>query len=545
MNYKKKYQQWLEFDIDTYNELLNIKDEKEIEDRFYKDLTFGTGGLRGLIGAGSNRMNTYTIKRVTYGLSQYVLSKNDEKPSVVIAYDTRNYSREFALAAATIFSAVGIKVYIFKDVAPTPILSYAVRHFRTNIGIVITASHNPKEYNGYKVYNHNGGQLIPNEADEVISFINKITTFSSVPYTDFSKAEKSEMINWIGNELFETFIQKATKQSLYKANKKDLKIIYTPLHGSGNIPVQMILKDFSLSIVGEQELPDGNFPTVHSPNPEERDTLTLAIEQAKKEDADIVIGTDPDCDRIGVAVKNKNHYELLTGNQIGALLVNFVLSHKKINGKSTLIKTIVTNDLGSKIALNKGLNVLNTLTGFKYIGEKITDFEQNNLYDFVIGYEESYGYLVGTHSRDKDAIVAALLICEMASECKDKGITLIDQLEKIYAQYGYYLDALDSFVLEGKDGNSKIERIMSQFRNDKKLFMPNIKETLDYNEGIQNLPKENVLKFILLDDSWIAIRPSGTEPKLKIYYSIKGKNKNEAQEKLEDIRSKLIDVIES
>lgn len=536
MSFKDTYQEWLNFDKETREELLSIDDEKEIEDRFYKDLTFGTGGLRGIIGAGSNRINQYTVKRATLGLANYIQSLNKEDESVVIAYDTRNYSKEFAIAAASVLCAKGIKVYIFEEVMPTPVLSFAVRHLQATAGIVITASHNPKEYNGYKVYNQYGGQLVPNEANQVIRYIEEIDSFGSIPTAEIEESNMNGMLNCINEEVLTAFIKEVNKQAINVNQIDNIKIVYTALHGAGNIPVRKALNKFNVSVVKEQELPDGNFSTVRSPNPEERDALTLAINQAKEEEADVVIGTDPDCDRIGVAVKHKGKYELLTGNQIGALLVDFVLSHKNTNKNSTLIKTVVTNDLGADIALSKGLNVLNTLTGFKYIGEKITEFEQSQTNEFVIGYEESYGYLVGTHARDKDAVVSALLICEMASIYKDKGITLLDRLEELYDKYGYYLDALDSFVLKGKDGAERIQEIMTQLRTEKKLFIPGTEEILDYNEGIDNLPKENVLKFILSDSSWIAVRPSGTEPKIKIYYSIKEIDREKAQLKLDGIR---------
>jgi len=536
MNYKEIYQQWLKFDEATRKELLGIKDEKEIEDRFYKNLAFGTGGLRGLMGAGPNRINSYTVRKVTYGLAQYIQENFQNNSSVVIAYDTRNGSREFANDAASVFCASGVKVFLFEKVAPTPVLSFAVRHLKASAGIVITASHNPKEYNGYKVYNQYGGQLVPSEATEVIRSINEVKGFDSIPTSDLRIDEENGKLNLVGPELLDTFLKEASQQSVHKNEENNLKVVYTPLHGAGNIPVRKILKDFELSVVQEQELPDGNFSTVHSPNPEERDALTIAIQQAKTENADIVIGTDPDCDRIGVAIKHNGSYELLSGNQIGALLVDFVLKNRETSKKSTLIKTIVTNDLGAEIAQKHGLKVLNTLTGFKYIGDKITEFEHTGAQEFVIGYEESYGYLVGTHARDKDAVVAALLICEMANTYKNKGFTLLDQLEELYNEYGFYLDALDSFTLKGIEGSKKIKQLMTDIKNLAEGFIPDTSVFLDYNKGIDELPKEDVLKFILNDGSWIAIRPSGTEPKIKIYYSIKAADKNDAQNKLNSIK---------
>ncbi len=541
MNYKETYQQWLDFDGETRKELLEIKDEKEIEDRFYKDLAFGTGGLRGLMGAGPNRINSYTVRKVTYGLAQYIRENFQNSPSVVIAYDTRNGSKEFANDAASVFCASGIKVFLFEEVAPTPVLSFAVRYLNASAGIVITASHNPKEYNGYKVYNQYGGQLVPSEANEVIKCINDVKSFDSIPTSDLEIDKKNGQLKLIGPELLEDFLLEASKQSIHKNEANNLKVVYTPLHGAGNIPVRNILKDFNLSVVQEQALPDGNFPTVHSPNPEERDALTIAIQQAKVENADIVIGTDPDCDRIGVAIKHNGSYELLSGNQIGALLVDFVLKNRETTKKSTLIKTIVTNDLGAEIAQKHGLNVLNTLTGFKYIGDKITEFEHTGEQEFVIGYEESYGYLVGTHARDKDAVVAALLICEMANAYKNKGFTLLDQLEEIYNEYGFYLDALDSFTLKGIEGSKKIKQLMIDIKTLEEGFIPDTSVFLDYNKGIDGLPKEDVLKFILNDGSWIAVRPSGTEPKIKVYYSIKAEDKNNAQYKLTSIK-KIIEA---
>lgn len=541
MNYKETYQQWLDFDEETRKELLEIKDEKEIEDRFYKDLAFGTGGLRGLMGAGPNRINSYTVRKVTYGLAQYIRENFQNNPSVVIAYDTRNGSKEFANDAAAVFCASGIKAFLFEEVAPTPVLSFAVRHLNASAGIVITASHNPKEYNGYKVYNQYGGQLVPSEANEVIKCINDVKSFDSIPTSDLEIDKKNGQLKLIGPELLESFLLEASKQSIHENKANNLKVVYTPLHGAGNIPVRNILKDFNVSVVHEQELPDGNFPTVHSPNPEERDALTIAIQQAKVENADIVIGTDPDCDRIGVAIKHNGNYELLSGNQIGALLVDFVLKNREITNKSTLIKTIVTNDLGADIARKHGLNVLDTLTGFKYIGDKITEFEHTGEQEFVIGYEESYGYLVGTHARDKDAVVAALLICEMANAYKNKGFTLLDQLEEIYNEYGFYLDALDSFTLKGIEGSKKIKQLMIDIKTLEEGFIPDTSVFLDYNKGIDGLPKEDVLKFILNDGSWIAVRPSGTEPKIKVYYSIKAEDKNNAQYKLTSIK-KIIEA---
>ncbi len=540
MTCKDKYEQWLSFaDESTRTELESINDEKEIEDRFYKDLAFGTGGLRGIMGAGSNRMNRYTVGKATLGLARYLKSKNDGEISVAIAYDTRNNSQYFAKTAAGIFASQGIKVNIYKMVVPVPVLSFTTHFLGCTAGVMITASHNPKEYNGYKVYDSKGCQFCTEDAKNAIGFINDITDYSSIPFM-----EESELINYIGEKELSAFLAEVKKQSLYE-EKSDLKIVYTPLHGTGNIPVRRMLEGMDVTVVKEQELPDGNFSTVRSPNPEEKDALTIAIEKAKQIGADLVLGTDPDCDRVGVAVKDGNDYKLFTGNQTGALLVKFVLTMKKdtLNEKSTLVKTIVTSQLGANIGRKFGLKVEETLTGFKYIGDKINKYEQTGEQEFVIGYEESYGYLVGTHARDKDAVVSSMLICQMAAWYKNQGKTLVDALNEIYDEYGYYLDFLDSFVLKGKDGAEKIQNLMTYFRNKGKDLFDGIEEIIDFSTGIRDLPKENVLKYIWGDGSWIAVRPSGTEPKIKVYYSIVDPSKENAKARLESIREEIKNII--
>lgn len=542
MSYKEKYNQWLAFaDEDTRKELESITDEKEIEDRFYKDLAFGTGGLRGIMGAGSNRMNRYTVGKATLGLARYLKSKNSGDISVAIAYDTRNNSQYFAKTAAGVFASEGIKVYIYAMVVPVPVLSFTTHYLSCTAGVMLTASHNPKEYNGYKVYDDKGCQFCTEDAKNAISFINDITDYSSIPF-----AEDSELITYIGEKELSAFLAEVKKQSLYE-EKSDLKIVYTPLHGTGNIPVRRMLEGMDVTVVKEQELPDGNFSTVRSPNPEEKDALTIAIEKAKEIDADLVLGTDPDCDRVGIAVKGGDDYKLFTGNQTGALLVKFVLTMKKaqLNEKSTLVKTIVTSELGANIGRKFGLQIEETLTGFKYIGDKINRYEQTGEQEFVIGYEESYGYLVGTHARDKDAVVSSMLICQMAAWYKNQGKTLVDGLNEIYDEYGYYLDFLDSFVLKGKDGAEKIQSLMSDFRNTGKALFDGIEEIIDFSTGIRDLPKENVLKYIWKDGSWMAVRPSGTEPKIKVYYSIVDKSRENAAARLEEIRNKIKDIINS
>lgn len=540
MNYREKYEQWLGFaDESTKAELEALTDEKEIEDRFYKDLAFGTGGLRGVMGAGSNRMNKYTVGKATLGLARYLKSKNSGELSVAIAYDTRNNSQIFAKTAAGVFASQGIKVFIYEMVVPVPVLSFTTHYLNCTAGVMLTASHNPKEYNGYKVYDSKGCQFCTEDAKNAIGFINDITDYSSIPFVD-----ESELITYIGENELSAFLAEVKKQSLYE-EKSDLKIVYTPLHGTGNIPVRRMLDGMDVTIVKEQELPDGNFSTVRSPNPEEKDALTLAIEKAKEIGADLVLGTDPDCDRVGIAVKSGDDYVLFTGNQTGALLVKFVLTMKKdsLNKKSTLVKTIVTSELGADIGKKFGLNIEETLTGFKYIGDKINKYEESGEQEFVIGYEESYGYLVGTHARDKDAVVSSMLICQMAAWYKNQGKTLVDGLNEIYDEYGYYLDYLDSFVLKGKDGAEKIQSLMTYFRNKGKALFEEIDEIIDFSDGIRDLPKENVLKYIWNDGSWMAVRPSGTEPKIKVYYSIVDPVKDNAKLRLENIRKMIKDII--
>lgn len=540
MDIHEKYEYWLTFDDNTKNELESITDKKEIEDRFYKDLEFGTGGLRGIMGAGANRMNKYTVGKATKGLCEYLKNEFAGEKSVVIAYDSRNNSKAFAECAAEVLCYNGIKTFLFEEIMPTPVLSFSVRYLKCNAGIVITASHNPKEYNGYKVYDKYGCQLVPQYADKVISYINNVKDIKSVKHMNLNMALSNGYLTYIGDEVLNSYISEVEKMAVYK-EASDLKIVYTPLHGTGNIPVRKVLSDmsFDVSVVNEQAVADGNFTTVRSPNPEEKDALNMALEQAKRANADLVIGTDPDCDRVGVGVLHNGEYTLLTGNQTGALLVDFYLKFKKqsLNPKSTLVKTIVTNDLGAEIARKNGLNVVETLTGFKYIGDQITKYEKTGENEFLIGYEESYGYLVGTYARDKDAVIASMLICEMAAYYKKNKMTLVDALNVLYSEYGFYLDALDSFVLKGKDGASRIKNIMSYFRANKATVFPNITDVKDYSTGIGDLPKSNVLKFFLKGGSWIAVRPSGTEPKLKMYYSVRGIDSLTCERSLQNIRT--------
>lgn len=557
MDYKDRYEQWLKddfFDEATRKELAALTDDKEIEDRFYRDLEFGTGGLRGIMGAGTNRMNQYTVGKATAGLGKYLLDTYGvevcKTRGIVIGYDTRNNSEFFSRTAANVLSGMGIRVYLHSNARPTPQLSFSVKFFHALAGVVITASHNPKEYNGYKVYDEFGCQLVPWQAKQVISCVDAIADYHNINFTG-----DNNLISKV--DVTDNFVMAVMKQSRYENQqaKENLKVVYTPLHGTGNIPVQKALRldGFTqIESVAEQVVPDGNFPTVVSPNPEDKRALELGIVQAKLADADIVLGTDPDCDRVGIAVRNADgDYQLMTGNQVGALLMRFILTHTDLSKypRPAVVKTVVTSELGADIARKHGITVFSTLTGFKFIGEKITQFEQAKAegnadrdYDFLFGYEESYGYLAGTHARDKDAVVSSLLICEMAAEAKVNGKTLLAEMDEIYAEYGYYRDALNSFTLKGKDGLEKITAMMAELRSSGSPF-EDTASVIDYSKpvdaetGFGKLPTSNVLKYILEDGSWIAVRPSGTEPKIKIYYNIKAVDKEVAEKKLIDIQN--------
>lgn len=573
MEYMEKYKSWIEseyFDQETREELLAIKDNKdEILDRFYKDLEFGTGGLRGKIGAGTNRINKYTVSKVTQGLAEYIIENGDEyiERGVVIAHDSRYKSREFSETAAAVLASNGIKAYLFEDLRPTPELSFAVRELNAAAGIVITASHNPPEYNGYKVYWEDGAQLVPLLANKVIEKIKEVKDFSDVKIIDVEKAIDYGLIKVIGREIDDIYIDKVKNLSIRNDINKDIKIVYTPLHGTGNMPVRRVLRELGYSnvyIVEEQEKPDPQFSTVEYPNPEDPKAFKLAMEIGERIGADILLGTDPDCDRVGVVVKNlEGKYVVLNGNQTGALLLEYILEGKKEKGdltsKDVMVKTIVTSDLGRVIAEAHGLETINTLTGFKYIGEKIKEFEEKGDKRFVFGYEESFGYLTGTFVRDKDAVIASMLICEMAAYYKEKGMTLYEALQELYKKYGYHVEYLHSIKLEGVEGKEKIEKVMESFRKDFPNSMQNLTVTRfnDYKVGKGfnakdlsefeeiNLPRENVLKFIFNENSWYALRPSGTEPKLKIYFSANGKTGKEAKEKLEAIKEQVLGKVNS
>ena len=558
MEYRVRYRQWLDYEAlepDMRAELEAIKDnEEEIRERFCQELTFGTAGLRGIMGVGSNRMNVYTVQRATSGLALYLLStygRDAMQRGVVIAYDNRENSERFAKEAALTLNGFGIRTYVFDRLAPTPELSFAVKYRESIAGIVITASHNPKEYNGYKVYNEHGCQITGEMAEAILEKIDIYQELAALPVLmPYETARNMDLYHEIGNAYHQVFQKAVLEQALLadSAAKENLNIVYTPLHGTGlgNVTAVLDKDGFSQVHVLEcQKQQDSQFSTVHSPNPEDKEALKLAIAYAKELDADIVLGTDPDCDRVGIAVKNGDDYTLLTGNQTGALLVDYVLSQKQLDDKSVIIKTIVTSELGADIARDKDTHVIDVLTGFKYIGEKMTGFEKTRDYHFVMGYEESYGYLVGSYAKDKDAVVASMLICEMAAYQKAQGRTLLDRLEELYQQCGYYKDVVDSFTLPGTDGQEKITEIMDNLRAaDASVFGGlTVAERKDYAEGVDDLPKANVLKYFFADGGWMAVRPSGTEPKIKFYYSVKGESMKAAEDKVEFLRSAVKELM--
>ena len=562
MNYMEIYNQWLEsdyFDADTKKELENIKgNEKEIEDRFYTDLEFGTAGLRGIIAAGTNRINIYTVRRATFGLANYIIKNTTEEEKergVVIAHDNRHMSREFCLEAANTLAACGIKAYIFDSLRTTPELSFAVRKLHTIAGIVITASHNPPEYNGYKVYWEDGAQVMPEIASAITTEVNAITDYSTIPTI---KDDQKDLVVMLDDNQDTAFIEavktQVIKTELVKKVGKEFKIVYTPLCGTGNVPVTRALAEVGFEnviVVPEEQNPDPNFAGIEYPNPEEHKALTRGIALAKAEGADLVIATDPDCDRVGVAVKTTTgDYALLTGNQIGAMLTNYIIEsskeENKLDPKATLVKTIVTSEFGADIARANNLDVINVLTGFKFIGQKIKSFEESGDKTYLFGYEESYGYLVGTHARDKDGVVASLLISEMAAYYYDKGMSLYEGLQELYKKYGYFKEKTISLTLKGIEGLAKIKEIITYFReNDIKEFNnTKVVDLKDYQKGIDDLPKSNVLKYFLEDGSWIAVRPSGTEPKLKFYVAVKGQDESECAGKIANIESDINKIID-
>ena len=564
MEYIKKYRYWLEnpfFDDETKEELKKIEnDEKEIEDRFYKDLEFGTAGLRGIIGSGSNRMNKYTVGKATQGLANFIKKEHGENKGVAIAYDSRNMSKEFSEQTANCLNANGIKCYIFDSLRPVPELSYAVRKLGCIAGIMITASHNPAKYNGYKVYWEDGAQITAPKDKMIIEEVNKISDYSYIKTIDKQEAINLGLYNIIGKEIDDEYILELKKQiqnpEIIK-KQKDLSIVYTPLHGTGRIPVQRILKEIgfeNVNIVKEQEMPDGNFPTVSYPNPEDKKAFELALKLAKEKDADIVLATDPDADRLGVYAKDEDtgEYKAFTGNMSALIIAEYILSQKQEKGtlskKGAIIKSIVSSTMAKPIAKQYNLNLIEVLTGFKYIGEKIKEFEISKEYTYEFGYEESYGCLVGTHCRDKDAIVAVMLLCEAAAFYKEKGLTLWNQMVHLYEKYGFYKEGIIQITLEGSEGAKKIEQIMKNLRENppEKLSNYIIQKIRDYKTGkildvktrkeeSTNLPNSNVLYYELSEDAWICIRPSGTEPKIKYYIGVKGKSFSDAENKLDDL----------
>ena len=572
MDFRQGYNRWLneeKVDEALKNELQAIENEKEIEDRFYKNLEFGTGGLRGKIAAGSNRMNVYTIGKATQGLATYLL-KHKAEPSVAIAYDSRNMSKEFADQAASVLAANGVRVFLYSSLRPTPMLSFTVRHLETDAGIVITASHNPKEYNGYKVYGNDGGQITDEAAKEILSYIDATDIFEDVKVMTLEEAEKEGKLEYITEEVDKAYYHQVEtlciRKDLIKEKASELKIIYTPIHGSGNIPVRTMLSKLgftNVAVVKEQELPDGNFPTAPYPNPEDKRVFELAIEMAKETAPDLIFGTDPDCDRIGVVVKESaDSYKVLTGNQVGILLSDYILNARKemgiLSGQDTIVKTIVTSDMVKPIAMHYGTQVMDVLTGFKYIGEKIKEFLETGANNFVFGYEESYGYLSGDFVRDKDAVIASVLIAEMALYYRTQGKNLYEALEDLFKQYGYYREDLVSIQMEGKDGQEKIQAIISNLRENapkavggtRVVRIEDYKLSKAYNvlEGAEEaifLPTSNVMKFILEDGSWFVVRPSGTEPKMKIYVSIIGQDEKDATDKVENFKKQVLELVEN
>lgn len=571
-NIEKEYHHWKQMVSDPalHQELLSIEgDQNAIKERFYKGLEFGTGGMRGLIGAGVNRINIYTIRKATQGLANFINRRTEAAiKSVAIAYDSRHMSKEFALEAALVLVENGIKAHVFKNLTPTPLLSYAVRELSCTAGIVITASHNPKEYNGYKVYNHLGGQITEEFADAIITEIEKITSIFEIKIAPQLDAEKSGMLNFLDDDLMNTYLAKTQElilnKELLKESAAELKIVYSPLHGTGLVPVTKLFRRSgfkSLCIVQQQADADPTFPTVIYPNPEDHAACVLALQDAKKQDADIILLTDPDADRIGLVVKdNCGEYVQLTGNQTGALLIDYILLMRRQNqtlpSNGVVIKTIVTSNMGAEIASSYGIKHIDVLTGFKYIGEKIAEFESTNEYSFLFGYEESYGYLIGTHARDKDAIQTALMLAEMALYHKKNGSSTYNRLLQLFDKFGHFVEDLINIQLDGLEGQQKIAEIMDQLRNgshewlkpfvilSKKDYL--YSKELDFLTGKEkkiNLPPSNVIYFVLEEGTWCCIRPSGTEPKLKIYLGVRSQTPSASKTRLEELKESLLHFI--
>ena len=575
MDYKEVYEQWIAnpyFDEATKEELKSIaEDENEIKERFFMDLEFGTAGLRGIIGAGTNRMNIYVVRRATQGLANYIAKVDKKSQGVAIAYDSRHMSPEFAQEAALCLAANGIKAYIFETLRPTPELSFAVRHLGCVAGINVTASHNPPEYNGYKVYWEDGAQITPPHDSGIMGEVKAISDWNTVKTMDKAEAEKAGLFEVIGKEVDDAYMAELKKQVIHmdaiQAEGKNLKIVYTPLHGTGNIPARRILKELGFEnvyVVKEQELPDGDFPTVSYPNPEAAEAFELGLKLAKEVDADLVLATDPDADRLGVRVKDKNgEYHDLTGNMSGCLLANYEISQRKaVNGSlpedGALIKTIVTTNLADAIAKGYGVKLIEVLTGFKFIGQQILGFEKSGKGSYLFGFEESYGCLIGTYARDKDAIVATMALCEAAAYYKTQGKTLWDAMIEMYEQFGYYKDDIKAVTMKGIEGLQKIQDIMNSLRQNPPAEFAGHKVVAvrDYKaDTIKNLetgevtptglPNSNVLYYELTNDAWVCVRPSGTEPKVKFYYGVKGTSLADADEKSAVMGKAVLDMVDS
>lgn len=574
MSWKEIADKWLNnesLDGDLKEQLYKLKeDEKSLEELFYKNLEFGTGGMRGEIGPGTNRMNIYTVRKASEGLAQYLLSQGEDsaKRGVVISYDSRHMSPEFALEVAKTVGKHGIKSYLFSELRPTPELSFAVRHLGAAAGVMVTASHNPPEYNGYKVYGDDGGQLPPKQADALTNFVNSVENELSIEVTGKEELLANGLLQYIGEDIDQIYLENVAKIQLNKEIVEkvgeELKIVFTPLHGTANKLVQEGLKQFgfkNVTVVKEQEQPDPNFSTVKSPNPEEHAAFELAIKYGKEIDADILLGTDPDSDRLGVAVKNaEGEYQVLTGNQTGAIMLHYLLSQKAEKGllpeNGIVLKTIVTSEIGRAIAESFGIPTFDTLTGFKFIGEKIKEYEKTGKHTFLFGYEESYGYLIGDFVRDKDAVQAAIFAAEVAAYYKAQGKSLYDALMEIFEKYSYYKEALSSLTLKGKDGAEQIANILEEFRSNPPKEIAGIRVTAveDYKASIRkqlsngklnpiSLPKSNVLKYFLEDGSWFCVRPSGTEPKCKFYFAVKGTSLENSEELVTTLQSAVLEKV--
>ncbi|MEC1421867.1 phosphoglucomutase [Bacillus subtilis] len=578
MTWRKSYERWKQtehLDPELKERLIELEgDEQALEDCFYKDLEFGTGGMRGEIGAGTNRMNIYTVRKASAGFAAYISKQGEEakKRGVVIAYDSRHKSPEFAMEAAKTLATQGIQTYVFDELRPTPELSFAVRQLNAYGGIVVTASHNPPEYNGYKVYGDDGGQLPPKEADIVIEQVNAIENELTITVDEENKLKEKGLIKIIGEDIDKVYTEKLASISVHPelSEEVDVKVVFTPLHGTANKPVRRGLEALgykNVTVVKEQELPDSNFSTVTSPNPEEHAAFEYAIKLGEEQNADILIATDPDADRLGIAVKNdQGKYTVLTGNQTGALLLHYLLSEKKKQGilpdNGVVLKTIVTSEIGRAVASSFGLDTIDTLTGFKFIGEKIKEYEASGQYTFQFGYEESYGYLIGDFARDKDAIQAALLAVEVCAFYKKQGMSLYEALINLFNEYGFYREGLKSLTLKGKQGAEQIEAILASFRQNppQKMAGKQVVTAEDYavskrtlltenKEEAIDLPKSNVLKYFLEDGSWFCLRPSGTEPKVKFYFAVKGSSLEDSEQRLaalsEDVMKTVDEIVES